>query len=142
MMTTQLLASRPPALPSERAWSELDRLFHPFADAPAWKPRVDVVETEAEFRVAAELPGLEEKDIDVALEDGVLTIRGERKVESEGDDGDVLRVETWRGAFRRSLRLPAAVDADAIKATYRVGILTVTLPKAPEARVRNIPIRS
>lgn len=137
MLTTHLLAPRRDALPRD-----FERLFLPLGEAAVWKPRVDISETEAEFLVAAELPGLEEKAIDVALEDGVLTIRGERKAESHGEDAHVLRSESWHGAFRRSLRLPAEVDADAVKAVYRNGVLTVTLPKAPEARSRSIPITS
>jgi HSP20 family protein len=105
-------------------------------------PRIDFSETDTEMSVAAELPGLEEKDIQISLEDGVLTIRGERSTEQAQDEKGVRHFETFRGKYERRLRLPSEVDADAVKAVYRNGILTVTLPKPPEAQpqVRVIPV--
>jgi HSP20 family protein len=110
-------------------------------------PRVDFSETEDEIRVAAELPGLDEKDIEVTLDDGVLTIRGERKDEREEEDADKgyrRHLETFRGHFHRIIRLATEVDEEAVKATYKAGVLTVTLPKQPpvEPPVRSIPITS
>jgi len=109
-------------------------------------PLVDISETDTEYRIAAELPGLEEKDIDVALNDGVLTIQGERKEEKEETDDakGYRRVETFRGSFYRAFQLPAEVDADAVKAVYKAGMLTVTLPKVAESRPepRAIPVNS
>lgn len=107
-------------------------------------PRMDFSETDEEIRIAAELPGLEEKDIEVALDEGVLTIQGERKDEREveSDEKGYRHVETFRGRFQRSIRLSAEVDEDAVKAVYKAGVLTVTLPKRPEPEpeVRTIPI--
>lgn len=153
MMTTHLLVPRRRASSvTALGWTDLDRAFDQLSrgfGAPArvggvsYAPRVDFTETDTEMRVAAELPGLEEKDIAVSLEDGVLTIRGERSAEEESADAKGVRhVETVRGKFLRSLRLPSEVDADAVKAVYRNGILTVTLPKPPEAKpsVRSIPV--
>lgn len=109
-------------------------------EAPAWRPRADLRETEAELVVSLELPGLDEKDIEVDLEDEVLTIRGERRGPESPGDGTWHRIETFRGRFERALRLPTAVETDAVRAVYRNGVLTVTLPKATEARVRHVPI--
>ena len=109
-------------------------------------PRMDFSETEGEIRIAAELPGLDEKDIEITLDDGILTIRGERKEEREENDAEKAyqRRETFRGHFHRAIRLVAEVDEEAVKAVYRAGVLTVILPKrAPaEPSVRSIPITS
>ena len=107
-------------------------------------PRMDFSETEGEIRIAAELPGLDEKDIEITLDDGILTIRGERKKDREESDAEKAyqRLETFRGRFHRAIRVVAEVDEEAVKAVYRAGVLTVTLPKrAPaEPSVRSIPI--
>lgn len=142
-----------PALRSVRPFgamrSELDRFFdeflHGFEMAPTWNaagrlgefaPRVDISETDEEFRVTAELPGLDEKDFEVHLEEDVLTIKGEKKVEKEEERKGYTHVETSRGSFHRSFRLPLEVDPDSVKASYKKGVLTVTLPKPPEAQRR------
>jgi HSP20 family protein len=133
-------------------WNDLDRVFDQLwngaglaarsAEA-SYAPRIDLTETDTELRVAAELPGLEEKDIQVSLEDGVLTIRGERNAEvTKEDPKEVRHVETFRGKFYRSLGLPSEVDADGVKAVYRNGILTVTLPKTPQPKPRAIQVTS
>jgi HSP20 family protein len=156
MMTTHLLVPRRSAGPvASFGWSDFDRLFDSLwsgvgfparaAEASAYAPRIDLTETDKEIRVAAELPGLEEKDIAVSLEDGVLTIRGERNAaKNEGDEKEVRHVETFHGKYLRSLRLPSEVDAEGVTAVYRNGILTVTLPKPPEAQpqARAIPVTS
>lgn len=155
MLTTQLLVPRRSAGSlASFGWSEFDRVFDQFrngvslaarngARAAAYAPRIDFTETDTEMRVAAELPGLEEKDIQVSLDDGVLTIRGERTAEVKNEDAkEVRHVETFHGRYERSLRLPAEVDADGVKAVYRNGILTVTLPKTPQLQPRAIPVTS
>ena len=103
----------------------------------AW-PRVEVVETEQEVKVVAELPGLEEKDLEVTLHDGVLTLSGEKKAESSG----AVYSERWHGRFQRSLQLGLDVDPDKVAASFRNGVLTVTVAKRPEAQrqVKRIPI--
>jgi HSP20 family protein len=138
-------------------YHELDRIFDALwggfslpasgVRAPnAVTPRVDFSETEGEIHIAAELPGLDEKDIEVALDDGVLTIQGERKGEREDEDAEkgYQRLETYRGRFHRAIRLGAEVDEEAVKAVYRAGVLTVILPKRAPAgpSVRSIPITS
>lgn len=109
-------------------------------------PRMDFSETEGEIRIAAELPGLDEKDIEITLDDGVLTIQGERREDREENDAEKAcqRLETFRGRFYRAIRLAAEVDEEAVKAVYRAGVLTVTLPKraSAEPSVRSIPITS
>lgn len=131
---------------------ELDRMFDEIwrgfgaplgRGAPAdLAPHMDVSESEGEFRIAAELPGVEQDDIEVTLEDGTLTIKGERKNHRKENDADCRRVETLRGSFRRSIRLPEEVDQEAVKARYRNGVLELSLPKLPEAKpeVRKIPV--
>jgi HSP20 family protein len=131
---------------------ELDRMFDEIwrgfgarrvRNAPAdFAPHMDVSESEGEFRIAAELPGVEQDDIEVTLEDGTLTIKGERKDDRKEKDAGFRRVETLRGSFRRSIRLPEEVDQEAVKARYRNGVLELSLPKLPEAKpeVRKIPV--
>jgi HSP20 family protein len=126
---------------------EFDRFFGDLwggFDRPterAFVPRVDVEETETEYRLAAELPGLEEKDIEVIVDDGVLTLKGERRDETDEEKG-YRHVETFRGHFERAFRLGDRVDEEGIRAVYRNGVLEVTIPKLPEVgpEVRNIPV--
>jgi len=135
--------------------SELDRwfdeLWRGFGVEPVseqtFAPRVDIRETEDEVRVVADLPGLDEKDVDVSLEGDVLTLRGHREEEkTEGEEGERgwHRVQRYRGSFERSFRLPFEVDPEAVKASYRQGVLTVVLPKPVEEkpRHRQIPVTS
>ena len=123
-------------------WRGVDSATSPVATAATLAPRMDYHETDEEIRVAAELPGLDESDITVSLEEGVLTIKGERAQETkEENDEGFSHVETFRGSFHRALRLNAEVDEEAVKATYKSGVLTVTLPKVPEATRRSAPSR-
>lgn len=98
-----------------------------------WMPRIDVRTHDDDMVVYAELPGIDRDDIDVSVTDGVLTIKGERKSESEEENGGWLIRERSYGAFERSLVLPEGVDADAIQADYSDGVLEVRIPKAAEA---------
>lgn len=102
----------------------------------AW-PRLEIRESGNEVTITADLPGLEEKDIELSLHDGVLTLKGEKKSESEG----ALYSERWHGQFQRSVQLPE-VDPDQVNAAFKNGVLTVTLAKKPEAQtaVKRIPI--
>lgn len=108
-----------------------------------FSPKLDVAETDKEIRVSAELPGVEEKDVDVSLSGGTLTIRGERRAESERKDekGWVRREQSF-GSFRRSIALPCEVDADKVAATFTRGILKITLPKAESAQNRRIAVKA
>ena len=105
-----------------------------------WFPAVDVYEDKDMLQVKAELAGLKKEDIEISLHDGYLTLSGERKHEEKQENGEVYRSERWVGRFHRSISLPCRVDADKIKATYNEGVLTVTLPKAEEAKPKQIPI--
>jgi len=93
-------------------------------------PHTDVAETDKEYRVTAELPGLEEKDIDLTFQDGVLTLKGEKKVEHEGEGA--LHSERFYGCFQRSLPVGSDVDESKVNASFRNGVLTIVLPKSPE----------
>jgi len=104
----------------------------------AW-PRLDVVDTEKEYRVTAELPGLDEKDVELSIRDGVLTLKGERKLEHDG--GGALHSERYYGRFQRSFSFGPDVDEDRITASFRNGVLTVVLPKVPESGTRAKRIR-
>jgi len=105
-----------------------------------WFPAVDVYDDKENLLVKAELPGLKKEDIHISLENGSLTVSGERKHEEKRHDADVYRSERWVGRFHRSVTLPCRVDAEKIQATYNDGVLTVTLPKAEDAKPKQIPI--
>ena len=102
----------------------------------AFSPRVDVAETDSEIVVSAELPGLDDEDIEVSLARGLLTISGEKKQEKEKKDRDYYRVERSYGSFQRSVALPSEVDANKVDAVFRKGVLTVTLPKKGGEKAR------
>jgi HSP20 family protein len=110
------------------------------SDRAGFAPRIDVVEREAEYQVTAELPGLEEKDFQLEVHRNLLTISGEKRVEQEGERKGWRWSERAYGRFRRSVQLPADVATDKASASFKGGLLTVTLPKAESARVRNIPV--
>jgi HSP20 family protein len=132
---------------SEKFENELDRVWHswlaPFRTTGAGgvaQPSLDVAETESEVQVTAELPGLSEKDIDVTLVDDTLTIKGEKKEEEKEEGKHFHRVERRYGSFERCLRLPSPVDTKAVSAKFENGVLTITLPKAEEAKPKKIEI--
>ena len=116
---------------------ELDQLFEV---QRAWTPALDVAETKDNYSVQVELPGLKREDIEVALDDGTLVIRGERKAEVPVEGTAIHRQERCYGKFSRALTLPSAVAADKVTAVYRDGILTVTVPKAEEAKPKTIAV--
>jgi HSP20 family protein len=105
-----------------------------------WFPPVDIYEDKENVLVKAELPGLKKEDIEISLQEGYLTLSGERKHEEERKEADVYRSERWEGRFHRAISLPCRVDAEKIKAIYNEGVLTVTLPKAEESKPKQIPI--
>ena len=90
--------------------------------------------------IKAELPGIRKEDVEIAFHNGYLTLSGERKQEEKHEDAETYRTERWVGRFHRTISLPCRVDANKSKATYNDGILTVTLPKAEEAKAKQIPI--
>lgn len=125
---------------------ELDRMFHAFSlPEMSWRSglpefantiglRVDVAETDDEIQVTGELPGVEEKDVDVSLEDDMLRIRAEKRTEKDEKDKKWHVVERSYGTFERAIRVPSGIDPESVKAKFAKGILTVTLPKPPEVK--------
>lgn len=128
--------------------SEIDRLFEsPLTDLArtsqllsGWTPALDVYEGKDSFVVKAELPGMKKEDIEVSFHDGSLSLAGERQSESKHEDAEVYRAERFFGRFQRTVTLPAPVAMDKIKAAYKDGVLTVTLPKTDEAKPKQIDV--
>jgi HSP20 family protein len=117
-------------------WSNFQRQGQLFS---GWSPALDIYQNNDNVIARVELPGMRKEDIEISLHDGMLTISGERKAESnEGDKAE--RSERYVGKFRRSISLPTLVDANKVTASYRDGILTVTLPKAEEAKPKQIQV--
>ncbi len=123
-----------------------DRFFEPrwdeFEAVGAWAPKLDFSETKDAFVVKAEVPGVEQKDISVSIQDQMLTIKGEKHKEKEEKDEKYHRVERSWGAFARTIALPAGVDTDKVNATFKDGVLTVKLPKTPAAKGTTIPVKA
>lgn len=111
------------------------------AFAEGWYPSVDISETETDLFVTAELPGLEVKDVNVSISGDLLTIKGEKKKEKEEKDEHHHYVERFSGSFQRSVRLPVDVKSDKVEASFKKGILKITLPKAEEARKKSIEVK-
>lgn len=107
-----------------------------------WVPNMDLSEKPDAFMVKLEVPGIEPKDIEVLFQNGMLTIRGEKKTEVEEKDSRFYRSERSFGTFVRSVRIPAAVDDKLITATFKNGILVIALPKTAEAKAHNIPVKT
>jgi HSP20 family protein len=130
--------------------NEMNRLFNTFVDSPLpnggavgqrrWLPAMDLVETQDDFVLRADLPGLSEEDVNIELEDNVLTISGQRKSEHEENKEGFHRVERAYGSFARSLTLPEGVNAEAIKASFDRGVLEVRIPKPEERKPRKVAI--
>lgn len=126
-------------------WSSFDRPFGMTGGllAGGW-PTADVSETEKAIEVSVELPGMDEKDIDVSVTDDTLTIRGEKKSDTEKKEKGYYLSERSFGSFHRAIALPASVDTDKVEARFKKGVLTLTLPKTPEAqeKVKKISVRA
>jgi HSP20 family protein len=137
---------------------EIDRVFSDFMTDWPWSgrmnlmdrrlgsfvPDLDITETDKEFRVTAELPGMDEKDLEVTYLEGGLTIKGEKREEHEEQRGDFYRSERQFGAFERTIPLPLDINPDKAKASFKKGVLSITLPKSEEARSnkKTIPIQT
>ena len=126
---------------------EIDRLFEsPLGETrtsqllSGWTPALDVYEEKDHFIVKAELPGMKKEDIEVSFHDGGLSISGERKSETKHEDAEVYRAERFFGRFQRTVALPTPVAVDKAKASYKDGVLTVTLPKTEEAKPKHIDV--
>ncbi len=144
--------------PAEWSWSpisqldtlrnEINRIFDgSFADFGRaseafniWAPALDLYENADSLVVTAEVPGLKKEDIDISLHEGNLTVAGERKEEKDSGEKNTQRAERFYGRFSRTISLPKPVTSENIKAVYNDGILTVTLPKAPEAKPQQIEV--
>lgn len=135
-----------PDNPLEALHREVDRMFGDFltgTDLSPWSggegagrliPKMDIAETETGYEVTADLPGVEEKDVDVSVVEGVLRIKGERKSEKEEKKKNYHRTERSFGRFERAIALPEGVDQDKIAATFKQGVLHVVLPKSAKAK--------
>jgi len=131
---------------------EIDRLFEsPLSPGlgetaqpllSGWVPAVDFFEDKDNFIVKAELPGMKKEEIDISLHDGVLSLSGERKSDEKYESAETFRSERFLGRFQRSLALPAGVQAEKVQASYKDGVLTVTLPKAEEAKPKQIKVNA
>jgi len=106
-----------------------------------FNPALDVEEDEQEYRISADLPGVDPKDLNVSLESGVLTLSGEKKEESEKKDKNYHRIERSYGSFSRSLRFPNDVNADQVHAEFQNGVLRIRVPKAESSKPKRIEVR-
>ena len=118
-------------------WSSFARTGQLFT---GWSPALDLYQSNDNVIAVLELPGMRKEDIEISLHDGTVTISGERKRENSSDGDKAERTERYIGRFRRSIALPTRVDAGKVSATYRDGILTVTLPKAEEVKPKQIQV--
>ncbi len=134
----------------EQMRREMDRLWDSFfergirrkpEEVSDWYPTLDVAETKNDLVIKAEVPGMDPKDIDISLSDGILTIKGEKKQEREEKEEDYHLIERSYGSFARSIQLPKGVQSDKIQATYKNGVLKVVLPKSEEAKKKEIKVK-
>jgi HSP20 family protein len=131
--------------------NEMNRLFNTFFDAPSgrgndsstrrWIPATDLIETADHYVLLADLPGLSDADVNVQLEDNVLTISGERKAQPSIQEGGYYRLERALGQFSRSLTLPEGVEPDSVQARFDRGVLEVTIPKPEQRKPRQVQIK-
>ncbi len=133
--------------------SEIDRMFDSFLREPfgamtnvggaaGWSPAVELSETEKEFNVRAELPGIKPEEIEVSIMDNALVLSGEKREKTEKKEENYHFSETFYGSFRRSIPLPAEVDEDSVEAEYTDGVLNVRLKKIPEAQPKKIQVKA
>ncbi len=130
---------------------EINRMFDSFfrggtlddgsLGTSAWTPAVDVEERDDEYQVKVELPGVSKDDVKITVQDNILTIHGEKKREKETKGSNYHRVERSYGSFQRSFTLPTSVRHDKVEASYKEGILTIALPKAEEAKPKQIEVK-
>jgi HSP20 family protein len=128
---------------------EMNRLFDDFFGRPVlktdwtegvWSPTVDVSEDKDNVILRAEMPGMSKEDVNISIQDNVLTLKGEKKQEKEEKDKSYHRIERSYGSFCRSFQFPTSVKSDKVKASYKDGVLSVTLPKTEEVKPKEIPI--
>jgi HSP20 family protein len=133
---------------STQLQDQINRLFNEAFDRSSdeanltpWAPAVDIFETEQELVVKADLPDIKPEELDIRVENNILTIRGERKFEKKVDESNYLRVERSYGSFSRSFSLANTVNTEAIKADYKNGVLTLSIPKREEAKPKQIKVQ-
>jgi HSP20 family protein len=140
-----------PGTELRRMQREIDRLFEGFfptrlseenggVETISWTPRVDLAETEEAYHIHVDLPGLTKENVHINFQDGALSISGERKVEEKKEDRNYIRVERQYGSFYRLFSFPKAVKENKIEASYKEGVLEVTVPKAEESKPRRISV--
>ena len=145
------LTRYPSTTPVNNLRREMDRIFNeliPFswrldeseANMGTWTPTTDMMETDNEYVIEVDLPGLTKKDIQINAHDNVLTIEGERKKESKEEKPGYLRNERYFGTFKRSIMLPASIMDEKIKATFKDGVLKINVPKAEKSKRKSVPI--
>jgi HSP20 family protein len=146
MRTT--LAQFPPFRATSSLQDQINRLFRETFDRSSdeanltpWAPAVDIFETEHNLVVKADLPDIKPEELDIRVENNILTIRGERKFEKSVNENNYLRVERTYGSFNRSFSLSNTVNAEAIQADYKNGVLTLNIPKREEAKPKQIKVR-
>jgi HSP20 family protein len=139
--------------PQYAGMNDIDRVWNEFFNAPVgcatcepgtqvqWSPRVDIAETDKQYEIHVELPGLEKSDISLKMEDGLLVLSGERKSVAEEKERRFRRVERLYGRFERSFRLPKEADVEKIEAEFKNGLLLVTIAKAAQVAGREIQVR-
>jgi HSP20 family protein len=142
-MTTKLTYRDPfdmaaPLVSFNRLW---DQWLHRSDGGHMVSPAMDVAETEAGFTITAELPGLKKEDVKITIEDGVLSIAGEKKFETEQKEKNYHRIERSYGAFHRSVTLPSGINADKAEADFSDGVLTIHVPKTESARPKTLTIK-
>jgi HSP20 family protein len=128
---------------------EMNKLFDDFFGRPiirtewsegVWNPSVDVSEDKDNVIIKAEMPGMNKDDVKISIQDGVLTLKGEKRQEKEEKDKNYHRIERNYGSFCRSFQLPTSVKSDKVKASYKDGVLSIALPKTEEVKPKEIPI--
>jgi HSP20 family protein len=146
-MTMRTAISRFEPFRTNSLQEQFNRLFSEAFDRSSdessittWAPAVDIYETEHELVVKADLPDIKPEELDIRVENNILTIRGERKFEKKVNETNYLRVERAYGSFSRSFSLANTVNSDAIKAEYKDGVLTLTIPKREEAKPKQIKV--
>lgn len=148
-MTALLPARRWTENPFETLRHEMENVFERYFGEPVkgngdavWAPRVDIEETAKALLVKVDLPGVDPKEMEISVNEGMLVLRGERKEEREKKEKNFHRVERFVGKFYREIPLPAGADADKIVAHACKGVVTVTIPKKPEAQARKIAVEA
>lgn len=127
--------------------NEMNRLFSGFQQAPqeelltsAWSPQVDIYEDAEGIRLHADLPGVNQKDLDLQVDNGMLTVRGERKLQNEDKKENYHRIERYHGSFTRSFMLPDYADTERVEARFKDGVLEVSIPKKAEKKPKQIRV--